>query len=128
MRPARGLGVKSTSATTGAALIWQASTWRTEYSASTKSAYMLSQLASVLTDRVGKPKLGFVSDNNIMTLPSTLPGRLSLGLALLSLGLALLSFAALLEAAPAKPRARDLAVPFSGTPGTFNAITDVPGV
>ena len=82
---------------------------------------MLSQLASVLTDRVGKPKLGFVSDNNIMTLPSTLPGRLSLGLALLS-------FAALLEAAPAKPRARDLGVPFSGTPGTFNAITDVPGV
>lgn len=28
----------------------------------------------------------------------------------------------------ASPRARDLGVPFSGTPGAFNAITDVPGV
>jgi len=28
----------------------------------------------------------------------------------------------------AKPRARDLGVPFDGTPGTFNAITDVAGV
>jgi len=27
-----------------------------------------------------------------------------------------------------KPRARDLGVPFDGTPGPFNAITDVPGV
>ena len=27
-----------------------------------------------------------------------------------------------------KPRARDLGVPFDGTPGAFNAITDVPGV
>ena len=27
-----------------------------------------------------------------------------------------------------KPRARDLGVPFDGTPGTWNAITDVPGV
>jgi L-aminopeptidase/D-esterase-like protein len=27
-----------------------------------------------------------------------------------------------------KPRARDLGVPFDGTPGTLNAITDVPGV
>jgi D-aminopeptidase len=31
-------------------------------------------------------------------------------------------------AAPAKPRARDLGVPFDGTPGPLNAITDVPGV
>lgn len=30
--------------------------------------------------------------------------------------------------AQAKPRARDLGVPFDGTPGTFNAITDVTGV
>src|SRR5882757_3015260 len=30
--------------------------------------------------------------------------------------------------ARAKPRARDLGVPFDGTPGTFNAITDVKGV
>ena len=28
----------------------------------------------------------------------------------------------------AKPRARDLGLPFPGTPGPFNAITDVPGV
>lgn len=28
----------------------------------------------------------------------------------------------------AKPRARDLGLPFEGTPGTYNAITDVPGV
>ena len=32
------------------------------------------------------------------------------------------------EKAPAKPRARDLGVPFDGTPGAFNAITDVKGV
>jgi len=30
--------------------------------------------------------------------------------------------------AAAKPRARDLGLPFPGTPGPFNAITDVPGV
>jgi D-aminopeptidase len=30
--------------------------------------------------------------------------------------------------APTKPRARDLGVPFDGTPGTYNAITDVKGV
>jgi D-aminopeptidase len=29
---------------------------------------------------------------------------------------------------PQKPRARDLGLPFPGTPGAFNAITDVPGV
>jgi len=32
------------------------------------------------------------------------------------------------QAAPAKPRARDLGVPFDGTPGPLNAITDVAGV
>jgi len=32
------------------------------------------------------------------------------------------------EKTPAKPRARDLGVPFDGTPGPLNAITDVPGV
>jgi D-aminopeptidase len=31
-------------------------------------------------------------------------------------------------AAPEKPRARDLGIPFEGTPGPFNAITDVAGV
>ena len=30
--------------------------------------------------------------------------------------------------AQAKPRARDLGVPFAGTPGPLNAITDVAGV
>src|SRR4029077_10540136 len=30
--------------------------------------------------------------------------------------------------AQTKPRARDLGVPFDGTPGTLNAITDVAGV
>jgi L-aminopeptidase/D-esterase-like protein len=32
------------------------------------------------------------------------------------------------EAGKAKPRARDLGIPFDGTPGALNAITDVPGV
>ena len=32
------------------------------------------------------------------------------------------------DAAAAEPRARDLGVPFEGTPGTLNAITDVAGV
>src|SRR5436189_2144620 len=32
------------------------------------------------------------------------------------------------ENPPAKPRARDLGVPFDGTPGPLNAITDVGGV
>ena len=32
------------------------------------------------------------------------------------------------QAAPAPPRARDLGVPFDGTPGPLNAITDVAGV
>jgi D-aminopeptidase len=35
---------------------------------------------------------------------------------------------ALLAQAPAQPRARDLGVPFDGTPGRYNAITDVAGV
>ena len=33
-----------------------------------------------------------------------------------------------MTAAPARPRARDLGLPFPGTPGPWNAITDVPGV
>ena len=41
----------------------------------------------------------------------------------------LIIFAFLLcAAALAKPRARDLGIPFDGTPGPSNAITDVPGV
>jgi hypothetical protein len=39
----------------------------------------------------------------------------------------LLALATTLSAQP-KPRARDLGVPFDGTPGTNNAITDVKGV
>jgi D-aminopeptidase len=50
--------------------------------------------------------------------------RLSLFLALALVPIA--SFAQ--QDAPKKPRARDLGIPFDGTPGTFNAITDVPGV
>ena len=40
----------------------------------------------------------------------------------------LLGLASTLFAQPAKPRARDLGVPFEGTPGPGNAITDVAGV
>jgi D-aminopeptidase len=38
------------------------------------------------------------------------------------------AFASAQGTAPAKARARDLGVPFDGTPGPFNAITDVSGV
>lgn len=46
------------------------------------------------------------------------------------LALAAFIFSSLLTAAAAQtePRARDLGVPFDGTPGPFNAITDVKGV
>jgi L-aminopeptidase/D-esterase-like protein len=49
---------------------------------------------------------------------------------LLALALALLTApsAAAADAAPAKPRARALGIPFDGTPGPLNAVTDVPGV
>jgi len=39
-----------------------------------------------------------------------------------------LSFMATAAAAQTRPRARDLGVPFDGTPGSLNAITDVKGV
>ncbi len=42
--------------------------------------------------------------------------------------LSLISLAAAQATPPAKPRARDLGVPFDGSPGPFNAITDVLGV
>ncbi len=42
--------------------------------------------------------------------------------------LAILLFAGTQASAQAKPRARDLGVPFDGTPGANNAITDVKGV
>ena len=44
------------------------------------------------------------------------------------LAMLLLGSVAVPAAAPLKPRARDLGVPFTGTPGAWNAITDVPGV
>src|SRR5467141_871100 len=47
---------------------------------------------------------------------------------ILSCSLTAISLAVAQETAPAKPRARDLGVPFDGTPGPFNAITDVSGV
>jgi D-aminopeptidase len=40
----------------------------------------------------------------------------------------LFSLAAIMVAAQTKPRARDLGVPFDGSPGPLNAITDVKGV
>src|SRR5205085_8915320 len=42
--------------------------------------------------------------------------------------LALIFTATILMVAQAKPRARDLGVPFDGTPGPLNSITDVKGV
>ena len=48
---------------------------------------------------------------------------------LLLLALAALSVRAGTDAqAQGKPRARDLGIPFDGTPGPLNAITDVAGV
>lgn len=44
------------------------------------------------------------------------------------LALSLLVLLATAGSAQQKPRARDLGVPFDGTPGALNAITDVPGV
>ena len=41
--------------------------------------------------------------------------------------LLLVAFALLAQEEP-KPRARDLGIPFDGTPGPFNAITDVEGL
>ncbi len=49
---------------------------------------------------------------------------MTIALQLLSLG-ALLVCAAM---AQTRPRARDLGIPFDGTPGPLNAITDVPGI
>jgi D-aminopeptidase len=49
-------------------------------------------------------------------------------LAVLFGSLAAISLASAQGSAPAKPRARDLGVPFDGTPGPLNAITDVSGV
>ena len=49
------------------------------------------------------------------------------GVALLILVLAVPALSAA-QQNPTKPRARDLGVPFDGTPGPLNAITDVPGV
>lgn len=37
-------------------------------------------------------------------------------------------FLMLLNAQAQKPRARDIGIPFEGTPGKYNAITDVKGV
>src|SRR5258706_195579 len=49
-------------------------------------------------------------------------------LAILLCSLSAISWAAAQATPPAKPRARDLGVPFDGTPGPLNAITDVSGV
>jgi D-aminopeptidase len=49
-------------------------------------------------------------------------------LVLIFCSLSAVSHAFAQEHPPAKPRARDLGVPFDGTPGALNAITDVAGV
>src|SRR6202050_3690749 len=49
-------------------------------------------------------------------------------LALIPCALAIAALPAAAQSAPTKPRARDLGVPFDGTPGPLNAITDVKGV
>jgi D-aminopeptidase len=49
-------------------------------------------------------------------------------LAIFLCSLSAISLASAQAPPPAKPRARDLGVPFDGTPGLFNAITDVSGV
>ena len=55
------------------------------------------------------------------TTMKNLPSRLAVGvMAIIAVAVA--------SGAQAKPRARDLGVPFDGTPGQFNAITDVKGV
>jgi D-aminopeptidase len=43
-------------------------------------------------------------------------------------GVSLVAVAVVMAEAQSKPRARDLGVPFDGTPGVLNAITDVAGV
>src|SRR6185437_7488694 len=48
----------------------------------------------------------------------------SILLAIIAVMMTLVSSAA----AQTKPRARDLGIPFDGTPGPYNAITDVQGV
>jgi len=52
----------------------------------------------------------------------------SRALVILLCSLAAVSSASAQETPPAKPRAPDLGVPFDGTPGPLNAITDVSGV
>src|SRR6266436_2480112 len=49
-------------------------------------------------------------------------------LAILSCSLAIASLVSAQSNPPAKPRARDLGVPFDGTTGPLNAITDVKGI
>jgi D-aminopeptidase len=54
--------------------------------------------------------------------------RTSIPLAAALAAACILSLAAGAAPAPSRPRARDLGVPFEGTPGRWNAITDVAGV
>jgi L-aminopeptidase/D-esterase-like protein len=57
----------------------------------------------------------------------TRPNRFR-ALAIFLCSVTVISYAAAQETPPAKTRARALGVPFDGTPGPFNAITDVSGV
>ena len=53
---------------------------------------------------------------------------MKLRVGLMTLATLTLTLAATFGSAQSRPRARDLGVPFDGTPGPFNAITDVSGV
>ena len=55
-------------------------------------------------------------------------GNYSRALIMFLCSLTVISLVAAQDTPPAKPRARDLGVPFDGVPGPFNAITDVSGV
>jgi L-aminopeptidase/D-esterase-like protein len=65
----------------------------------------------------------FLGEEKPMTRPNCFRA-----LAIFLCSVTVISYAAAQETPPAKTRARALGVPFDGTPGPFNAITDVSGV
>jgi D-aminopeptidase len=81
--------------------------------------------------RIYKRNLFRAENGEIKIKMQSARGLASLSTVLLALLLASLPVSVNLNAQqmpPAKPRARDLGVPFDGTPGPLNAITDVAGV
>ncbi len=74
-------------------------------------------------------RLGFSIDDAKRRMPQDLKRYLAdFGLSIMVCALLTLSSATTAMFAQSKPRARDLGVPFEGTPGPLNAITDVQGV